>query len=152
MGNCAWIAAAHLNIKCPVCSRDFVNRSNLNIHIRDVHSEERGPFSCPWCGKQVKNRSCLRVHMYQQHRKKDLSQKTDDSPGVRDTAAALKRGFVSVCSYAEYTVAPFATDRPKIETVFVNICTFSQQMSKKTARCFSRSSLNKEFRLLIVND
>ncbi|XP_069686649.1 modifier of mdg4-like isoform X6 [Periplaneta americana] len=73
--NCAWIATAHLNIKCPLCSRDFVNKSNLNIHIRDVHSDERGPFSCPQCGKQVKNRSCLRVHMYQQHRKKESTGK-----------------------------------------------------------------------------
>lgn len=75
--SCAWIATAHLNVKCPLCSRDFVNKSNLNIHIRDVHSDERGPFACPQCGKQVKNRSCLRVHMYQQHRKKESSGKID---------------------------------------------------------------------------
>ncbi|XP_023725657.1 modifier of mdg4 isoform X7 [Cryptotermes secundus] len=80
--SCAWIATAHLSVKCPLCSRDFVNKSNLNIHIRDVHSDERGPFACPQCGKQVKNRSCLRVHMYQQHRKKESSGKTDVDPLV----------------------------------------------------------------------
>lgn len=79
---CAWIATTHLNVKCPLCSRDFVNKSNLNIHIRDVHSDERGPFECPQCGKQVKNKSCLRVHMYQQHRKKESSGKTDVDPLV----------------------------------------------------------------------
>ncbi|KAJ9594260.1 hypothetical protein L9F63_014316, partial [Diploptera punctata] len=57
-------------MKCPLCSRVFVNKFNLKVHIRDVHSLDRGPFSCVQCGKQVKNRSCLRVHIYQQHRKK----------------------------------------------------------------------------------
>jgi hypothetical protein len=55
------------SVKCPYCTRIFVNKSNLRIHIRDVHSTDRGPFSCVQCGKQVKNRSCLRVHMYRSH-------------------------------------------------------------------------------------
>jgi Putative transcriptional repressor regulating G2/M transition len=57
-------------LKCPACPRVFVNKFNLKVHIRDVHSADRGPFSCSQCGKQVKNQSCLRVHIYQQHRKK----------------------------------------------------------------------------------
>jgi len=78
--NCAWIATAHLNVRCPHCSRNFVNKSNLNIHIRDVHSNERGPFACLQCGRQVKNKSCLRVHMYQQHTRKGSTGKTDVDP------------------------------------------------------------------------
>lgn len=55
------------NVTCPYCIRMSVNKSNLRIHIWDVHSADKGPFSCVHCGKQVKNRSCLRVHMYRRH-------------------------------------------------------------------------------------
>jgi DNA-directed RNA polymerase subunit RPC12/RpoP len=55
------------NVACPYCIRIFVNKSNLRVHIRDVHSADKGPFSCVRCGKQVKNRNCLRVHMYRRH-------------------------------------------------------------------------------------
>jgi hypothetical protein len=73
-------------MKCPLCPRVFVNKFNLKVHIRDVHSVDQGPFSCSQCGKQVKNRSCLRVHVYQQHRKKSSSEqfKLEVTHGIRE--------------------------------------------------------------------
>ncbi|XP_069692412.1 modifier of mdg4-like isoform X10 [Periplaneta americana] len=53
--------------RCPHCMRVFVNNTNLKIHIRDVHSIDKGPFICTECGKQVKNRGSLRVHTYRFH-------------------------------------------------------------------------------------
>ncbi|XP_067003531.2 protein bric-a-brac 1 isoform X3 [Anabrus simplex] len=66
----AWMPSPP-QLLCPLCDREFVNKFNLKVHIRDKHSSDRGPYSCPLCGKQVKNQSCLRVHLYQQHRKKE---------------------------------------------------------------------------------
>lgn len=53
--------------RCPHCMRVFVNNTNLKIHIRDVHSIDKGPFICNKCGKIVKNRGSLRVHTYRFH-------------------------------------------------------------------------------------
>jgi hypothetical protein len=53
--------------RCPYCMRVFVNNTNLKIHIRDVHSVDKGPFMCNECGKIVKNRGSLRVHTYRIH-------------------------------------------------------------------------------------
>ncbi|PSN54214.1 hypothetical protein C0J52_03563 [Blattella germanica] len=69
-----WSHHGSANIKCPYCFRMFVYKSNLKIHIRDVHSADAGPLLCNKCGKQVKNRSCLRVHMYRNHAQLDDEQ------------------------------------------------------------------------------
>ncbi|GLH15421.1 Uncharacterized protein GBIM_19867 [Gryllus bimaculatus] len=63
-------AVAAQDIWCPLCERFFVNKFNLKVHMRDVHSSAQSPLLCPLCSRQVKNRSSLRVHLYQQHRKK----------------------------------------------------------------------------------
>ena len=55
------------NATCSFCLRTFVNNANLKIHIRDVHSVNKGPFVCNICGKVVKNRGSLRVHTYRFH-------------------------------------------------------------------------------------
>ncbi|KAJ9578863.1 hypothetical protein L9F63_004922, partial [Diploptera punctata] len=52
---------------CPECSREFVNKNNLSVHIRDAHGDDRGPFTCPYCNKLSKNRSSLRNHLYYSH-------------------------------------------------------------------------------------
>nr|CAD7395276.1 unnamed protein product [Timema cristinae] len=67
--NLSWIPEFISSKQCQLCGKEFVNRSNLNIHIRDSHSNQQGPFECEICGKTVKNFSCLRVHMYNKHRK-----------------------------------------------------------------------------------
>nr|CAD7400586.1 unnamed protein product [Timema poppensis] len=67
--NLSWIPEFIPSKQCQLCGKEFVNRSNLNIHIRDSHSNQQGPFECEICGKTVKNFSCLRVHMYNKHRK-----------------------------------------------------------------------------------
>ncbi|XP_021914819.1 broad-complex core protein isoforms 1/2/3/4/5-like isoform X11 [Zootermopsis nevadensis] len=63
----SWPTSNH-NARCPYCMRVFVNNTNLKIHIRDVHSVDKGPFICNKCGKIVKNRGSLRVHLYRLHR------------------------------------------------------------------------------------
>ncbi|PSN54215.1 Zinc finger protein 32 [Blattella germanica] len=55
------------NATCPFCTRSFVNNANLKIHVRDVHSVNKGPFVCGICGKVVKNKGSLRVHVYRFH-------------------------------------------------------------------------------------
>ncbi|KAK7793681.1 hypothetical protein R5R35_013158 [Gryllus longicercus] len=65
-------AVAAQDIWCPLCERFFVNKFNLKVHMRDVHSSAQSPLLCPLCSRQVKNRSSLRVHLYQQHRKKSV--------------------------------------------------------------------------------
>jgi hypothetical protein len=61
-----WPTSSH-SARCPFCMRAFVNSTNLKIHIRDVHSVDRGPYICNKCGKLVKNRGSLRVHTYRFH-------------------------------------------------------------------------------------
>jgi hypothetical protein len=61
-----WPTSSH-SARCPYCMRVFVNNTNLKIHIRDVHSVDKGPFICNKCGKLVKNRGSLRVHTYRFH-------------------------------------------------------------------------------------
>jgi len=56
-----------LKFTCMQCNREFVNTRNLNVHIRDAHGENRGPFCCPCCNKLQKNRSCLRIHLSNFH-------------------------------------------------------------------------------------
>ncbi|XP_067003534.2 protein bric-a-brac 1 isoform X5 [Anabrus simplex] len=63
----SWRKSRRLSVKCPFCPRDFVNNSNLNIHIRDAHSGSQEPIICQICGKKVKNKSCLREHIYRCH-------------------------------------------------------------------------------------
>ena len=54
-----------------------MNNANVKIHIRDVHSINKGPFSCNICGKVVKNQGSLRVHTYRFHTaKSDIALKT----------------------------------------------------------------------------
>ncbi|XP_049810730.1 longitudinals lacking protein, isoforms H/M/V-like isoform X3 [Schistocerca nitens] len=64
----AWKPMRRQDFRCPLCEKKFVNKSNLNIHVRDKHGEGSGPQVCFICFKQVKNQSCLRVHMYYKHR------------------------------------------------------------------------------------
>ncbi|XP_069686647.1 modifier of mdg4-like isoform X4 [Periplaneta americana] len=64
-GNRTWTQP--LRFACPECNREFVNRNNLSVHMRDAHGEGRGPFSCPYCNKLSKNRSSLRNHLYYSH-------------------------------------------------------------------------------------
>ncbi|XP_023725660.1 modifier of mdg4 isoform X12 [Cryptotermes secundus] len=56
-----------LKFSCSECNREFVNKNNLSVHVRDAHGEDRGPFSCPYCNKLSKNRSSLRNHLYYTH-------------------------------------------------------------------------------------
>uniref|UniRef100_A0A6P7FE28 Protein abrupt-like isoform X1 n=1 Tax=Diabrotica virgifera virgifera TaxID=50390 RepID=A0A6P7FE28_DIAVI len=67
---------------CPYCSRKFVNRYNLKVHVRDKHEASFKDLDCQICGKTMRNQSCLRVHMYH-HRKQNL----DTSSGVLNTSS-----------------------------------------------------------------
>ncbi|XP_069686650.1 modifier of mdg4-like isoform X7 [Periplaneta americana] len=64
-------AVVGLKFICNQCNREFVNNRNLNVHVRDAHGKDRGPFHCPYCNKLLKNRSCLRIHLSNFHNVRD---------------------------------------------------------------------------------
>lgn len=59
----------HLNeakYMCDTCSRKFICKSNLEIHIASVHSALR-PFPCPDCDKFFKQPADVKLHRYKIH-------------------------------------------------------------------------------------
>lgn len=59
---------------CPYCQKEFVNRYNLKVHIRDKHDANSMNLDCVVCGKTMRNKSCLRVHMYHHRKQQSLRQ------------------------------------------------------------------------------
>lgn len=57
---------------CPYCQKEFVNRYNLKVHIRDKHDMSNMNLDCVVCGKTMRNKSCLRVHMYHHRKQQSL--------------------------------------------------------------------------------
>jgi uncharacterized Zn-finger protein len=51
---------------CPLCGRDFSNKSNLNRHHSIVHVAIRN-FECVRCPKKFKLRQGLKTHMQRCH-------------------------------------------------------------------------------------
>lgn len=49
------------------CSKVFVHKANLNVHIRSAHSEIGG-FKCDICNKSLANSNALRVHLNKVHK------------------------------------------------------------------------------------
>lgn len=49
------------------CSKIFVHKANLNVHIRSQHVESKG-FNCDLCQKSLANSNALRVHLNKVHK------------------------------------------------------------------------------------
>ncbi|KAM7395707.1 hypothetical protein PAMA_007127 [Pampus argenteus] len=62
---------AEVIYKCETCQQTFANRSNLKIHEKHVHSDER-LFACDSCGKTFKRKKDVVRHQKQVHERNNL--------------------------------------------------------------------------------
>ncbi|XP_071453468.1 transcription activator GAGA-like [Hetaerina americana] len=74
-----WAADRQVSLKCSLCPRVFVSKTNLQVHMKNEHGDDRGPFNCSICGRQSKNKNSLRVHVYLYHKKKKEANQGDGS-------------------------------------------------------------------------
>lgn len=52
---------------CPVCSRRFTAKENMQVHLR-IHTGEK-PFKCPCCPYSFAQKINLRMHILSKHKK-----------------------------------------------------------------------------------
>ena len=54
---------------CPYCYKVLKYKGNLNVHIKDHHSETIESYNCPFCDKTFKSTGSLRDHKSKYHKK-----------------------------------------------------------------------------------
>ncbi|XP_034254288.1 protein tramtrack, beta isoform-like isoform X9 [Thrips palmi] len=54
---------------CWVCGKAFVNHTNRQRHMDNIHGKNQGPFRCPVCARLAKNKHSLDYHIYHYHRR-----------------------------------------------------------------------------------
>ena len=62
------MSANRLRWQCAVCHKFLSTRSNLKIHMEDIHSNSQHHYYCPVCGNQYKTRNSLHNHLSIRHR------------------------------------------------------------------------------------
>lgn len=56
-----------MGLPCEECTKVFSNKSNLNRHMRNMHSDKKGEHECPHCGKKVTRLDNLHIHIVRMH-------------------------------------------------------------------------------------
>lgn len=64
---------------CSVCGRFFTTNSNMNRHIRDMHSANKERFHCRKCPKDYASKGNLKLHVKKDHCKQKIVEKTGKS-------------------------------------------------------------------------
>ncbi|XP_029318754.1 GDNF-inducible zinc finger protein 1 [Cottoperca gobio] len=74
--------------RCETCQQTFANRSNLKIHEKHVHSNER-LFACESCGKTFKRKKDVVRHQRQVHERNNLRHVCPDCGKALSSKTAL---------------------------------------------------------------
>ncbi|KAF3849639.1 hypothetical protein F7725_019358, partial [Dissostichus mawsoni] len=74
--------------RCETCQQTFANRSNLKIHEKHVHSNER-LFTCDSCGKTFKRKKDVVRHTRQVHERNNMRHVCTDCGKALSSKTAL---------------------------------------------------------------
>ena len=111
---CSGVFKSHINLKrhiskvhlkneekafrCETCDRKYSYKSNLNLHLRNAHSNKTGTFQCKSCSKLFGNEQALKMHVKRIHERiKDFKcnccsmtfVQTNNSHAVQDYSCSL---------------------------------------------------------------